>query len=168
MRFSKIIFLFLFTGLIFSCSKSSDSTTTVTPKTTTELLAGTVSRSWKSTSAKAKNAQNLEVDFFSISTYNKPCILDNLLVIFPNKTYELREGALKCAATDPDLILKANWTLSTDQKTFTVDKFIFAGRELDNVAFKITELTETSLITTTKITYLGQDFDATLTFAPAN
>ena len=167
MRFTKIILVFFILGSNFSCSKSSDSTT-VPAKTTTELLAGTVSKSWKSTSAKAKNAQNLEVDFYSISTYNKPCILDNLLVINVNKTYELREGATKCATTDPDLILKANWTLSADNKTFTVDKFVFAGKELTNVVFTIQSLTETDMTTTTQISYLGQDFVATLVFAAAN
>ena len=164
MRITKTLFLLAFLGIAFSCSKSSSSTPT--PKTNTELLAGTSSKSWKSTSAIAVNG-TAQLDLFTLPTFSKPCILDNLLVIKTNNTYELHEGATKCSATDPDLMLTSNWSLSADGKTFHVDKFIFAGVEKDNLDFTIVELTDTSLKTTTNLTISGTAYVVTLTFVSA-
>lgn len=153
-----IIVLMICTASIFSCKKS---TTEVTPKTKTELLAGTVSKTWKNTKAQATNPQNLTVDLVSTQA---TCIVDNLIIFFPNKTYEFREGATKCNASDPDLLLKANWSFSADETKFTIDKISFLGREFSNTTFDIVELTETTFVGKTSLAVSGVTYQFAATF----
>lgn len=159
MRTTNVIIILLVSVLsIFSCKKS---TTDVTPKTKTELLAGTVSKTWKNTKAEATNSQGLKID---LVITQPACITDNLLIFFPNKTYELREGATKCVASDPDLLLKANWSLNSTETQFSIDKIIFQGREVDNVVFDIIELTETTFVGKTSLALSGATYQFVATF----
>ena len=144
-----------------SCKKKE---TVIVPKSKTEYLAGTVSKSWKNTKAQATNAQNLTVDLVSTQP---TCVVDNLLIFSPNKTYEFREGATKCNAADPDLLLKANWGFNADESKFTVDKIIFQGRQFENVTFDIVELTDTKFIGKTNLTIGGVAYQFAATFEPA-
>lgn len=155
-----IVILFCLLANI-SCKKKA---VEVAPKSKTEYLAGTVSKSWKNTKAQATNAQNLTVDLVSTQP---TCVVDNLLIFSPNKTYEFREGATKCNAADPDLLLKANWGFSADESKFTVDKIIFQGRQFENVTFDIVELTDTKFIGKTNLTISGVAYQFAATFEPA-
>lgn len=159
MRISSVIIILLASVLsIFSCKKS---TTSVTPKTKTELLSGTTSKTWKNTKAEATNPQGLKIDLVSTQP---TCVTDNLLIFFPNKSYEIREGATKCNPTDPDLLLKANWSLNATETQFSIDKIIFQGRQVENVVFDIVELTETLFVGKTSIALNGVNYQFVATF----
>lgn len=153
-----IIILLISVFTLFSCKKS---TTDVTPKTKTELLAGTVSKTWKNTKAEATNPSGLKID---LVVTQPACVTDNLLIFFPNKSYEIREGATKCNAADPDLLLKANWSLNATETQFSIDKIIFQGKQVENVVFDIVELTETTFVGKTSLALSGVTYQFVATF----
>ncbi len=145
---------------LFSCKKSE---TTVTPKTKTEYLAGTSSKSWKNTKAIAANG-GLTIDLVN----SQPtCVVDNILTFATTKTYEIREGATKCNAADPDLVLKANWGFNADETKFTVDKISFQGRQFDNISFDIVELNDNIFVGKTMLTLNNVNYEFLATFEPA-
>ncbi|WP_064197139.1 MULTISPECIES: hypothetical protein [Emticicia] len=148
----------LVVGTLFSCKKSE----TAAPKTKTELLAGTTSKSWKNTKAVAANG-GLSIDLVSTQP---TCVVDNILTFYSNKSYEIREGATKCNSADPDLVLKANWSLNSDETKFTVDKIIFQGRQFDNITFDVVQLTEDIFVGKTMLTISNVSYEFSATFEP--
>lgn len=152
-----ILFLGLFVA-IASCKK--DPVVSVEEKTNLELLTNGSSKSWKVKDGIAKQ-NGLEVNL--IASQN-PCITDNVLKLFSDFAYEFSEGASKCNAIDPDLILKASWSLSADSKTITIDKFIFLGRVVDKPAFVLSNITTTSFSGTTTLTVDNETFDLDIIF----
>jgi hypothetical protein len=161
MRIKTILSTFLIgLVLVFSCKKNE---TTVTPKSNTEYLASTSSKSWKNTKAQA-TTQGLTIDLVATQP---TCVVDNVLTFSTNKTYEIREGATKCNAADPDLVLKANWSFSADEKKFTVDKIIFQGQQLENVTFDILELSDIIFVGKTALTINNTNYQFVATFEPA-
>lgn len=152
--------LFISILFVFSCKKNE---TTVTPKTKTEYLAGTTSKSWKNTKAQATN-QGLTIDLVATQP---TCVVDNILTFATNKTYEIREGATKCNTADADLVLKANWSFNTDETKFTVDKIIFQGQQLENVSFDIVELSDIIFIGKTSLSLNNVNYQFVATFEPA-
>jgi hypothetical protein len=142
---------------LFSCKKNE---TLVTPKTKTEFLAGTSSKSWKNTKAIAANG-GLTIDLVN----SQPtCVVDNILTFSTTKTYEIREGATKCNTADPDLVLKANWGFNADETKFTVDKISFQGRQFDNVSFDIVELNDIIFVGKTTLLISNVNYAFTATF----
>lgn len=153
-----IAFALVFTTL-FSCKKSE---TNVTPKTKTEYLAGTSSKSWKNTKAIAANG-GLTIDLVN----SQPtCVVDNVLTFSTTKTYEIREGATKCNTADPDLVLKANWGFNADETKFTVDKISFQGRQFENISFDMVELNDNIFIGKTTLALNGVNYEFSATFEP--
>lgn len=161
MKFSKLFFTILITITIFSCKESSNVNPTPTKK---ELFAGTSSKTWKSTKAEAVNATGLKIDLVATQP---PCYVDNLLIIANNGTFEITEGATKCNTSDPSSILKANWSLSSDEKYLIADKIVFAGFSFTNPQFEILELTESKFVGKSnfkiRITPQSAEQDVTLT-----
>lgn len=157
MKFHFLITLFTLSLTFSSCKKSETA-----PKTKLELLAGTTSKTWKISTAIAKEG-TLELNLIN----SQPaCRIDNTMTLFPNKTYEIREGATKCATNDPDLVVKANWNLSADETTVTLDKLVLLGFEFNNPIIKITELSESSLKGETVITFQGKQYTLVAGFVP--
>lgn len=145
---------------LFSCKKSE---VVVSPKTKTEFLAGTSSKSWKNTKAIAANG-GLTIDLVN----SQPtCVVDNILTFSTTKTYEIREGATKCNTADPDLVLKANWGFNADETKFTVDKISFQGRQFDNVSFDIVELNDIIFVGKTTLLLNNVNYAFSATFEPA-
>jgi hypothetical protein len=145
---------------LLSCKKNE---TVVTPKTKTEFLAGTSSKSWKNTKAIAANG-GLTIDLVN----SQPtCVVDNILTFSTTKTYEIREGATKCNTADPDLVLKANWGFNADETKFTVDKISFQGRQFDNVSFDIVELNDIIFVGKTTLLLNNVNYAFSATFEPA-
>ena len=161
MRFIKTLITLTFTGLIlFSCKEKQP----IAAKSKTEYLAGTVSKTWKNTKAEATNSGGLKVDL----VLNQPaCITDNILIFYPNNTYELREGATKCGANDPDLLLKANWSFVENETKFKIDKIVFQGREVNDTVFDIVELNDNIFTGKTSLTLNGETYQFVATFQPA-
>ncbi|MDZ7935701.1 MAG: hypothetical protein U5M51_12230 [Emticicia sp.] len=154
-----IAFALMFTTL-FSCKKGE---TNVTPKTKTEYLAGTSTKSWKNTKAIATNG-GLTIDLVN----SQPtCVVDNVLTFSTTKTYEIREGATKCNVADPDLVLKANWSFDAAETKFTVDKISFQGRQFDNITFDIVELNDNIFVGKTTLALNNVNYDFSATFEPA-
>lgn len=154
-----IAFALMFTTL-FSCKKGENN---VTPKTKTEYLAGTSTKSWKNTKAIATNG-GLTIDLVN----SQPtCVVDNVLTFSTTKTYEIREGATKCNVADPDLVLKANWSFDAAETKFTVDKISFQGRQFDNVSFDIVELNDNIFVGKTTLALNNVNYDFSATFEPA-
>lgn len=168
MRITNALVLFV-VGLvfIFSCKKNE----TTPAKTKTELLASTISKTWKNTKIQVTNEQGLSAD---VTAFQQPCLTDNVVIFFPNKTYEFREGATKCNATDPDLIIKANWAFNADETKFTIDRISFLGENLSNVTFDIVSLSEQTFVSKTNYAVKGVaalpdgNYLITATFEPTN
>ncbi|MCU0324549.1 MAG: hypothetical protein MUF45_04770 [Spirosomaceae bacterium] len=160
MKIKQILVLTFIVALGLSCKDKEE----VSAKTKLELLTGTNSKKWKVSSAIAKSG-TLELN---LTATQPTCRVDNTLILFANKTYELREGTTKCASNDPDLLVKASWNISADETTLTIDKLILLGVEFNQAVIKITELTENSLKGETNITFNGQQYTLVASFVPAN
>ncbi|GAB3515298.1 hypothetical protein [Emticicia fontis] len=160
MRFCKTLITLTISSLIlFSCKEKA-----VVLKSKTEYLAGTVSKTWKNTKAEATNSAGLKVD---LVINQAACVVDNILIFYPNNTYEFREGATKCGANDPDLILKSNWTFLENETKFKIDKIVFQGREVNDAVFDIVELNDNIFTGKTSLALNGETFQFVATFQPA-
>lgn len=154
----KSLSIVLLALLAFSCKKKDGGD--VTPKSTLELLTNGSSKTWMVKQGIAKQ-NDLEVNL--IASQN-PCITDNLIKLYSDFTYEFSEGATKCEPTDPDLILKANWSIASDESSISIDKFIFLGRSIDNPVFVLSDVSETNFSGKTTITIENETFDVQVTF----
>ena len=152
-----VVFLGLFIA-ISACKK--DPVDPTEEKTNSELLTNGSSKTWKIKDGIAKQ-NGLEVNL--IASQN-PCITDNLIKLFSDFSYEFTEGASKCNANDPDLILKATWAISADAKSITIDRFIFLGRVVDKPVFVLSSVTETTFSGTTTLTVDNETFDLEVVF----
>ena len=158
-----LIIAFLSVSFLMTACKKDDEVK-VEEKPRLELLTSNSTKSWKVKDGIAKQ-NGLEVNL--IASQN-PCVTDNVIILASNFTYDFLEGASKCNADDPDLILSASWSLTQDESTITIDKFIFLGRAVDNPAFLLSEVTETSFSGTTTLTLEGETFDVDVTFEAVN
>ena len=157
----KLLVLVLGLVLVFGCKKDE----VAVEKTTLEYLTGTTSKKWKVTEGMVK----LGEQSVNLISNQPPCITDNILVLNNNKTYELNEGASKCDPTkDPDLIIKANWTLVEEPKAITIDKFIFLNYTLQNSKFLISSINENQFIGQTEVSLNGKTYQANITFSVVN
>jgi hypothetical protein len=154
-----IMFLFALV-LIMGCNKKKDEVAAV--KTVSEYLTGTAnSKKWKVTDGTIKQGETS----LNLIANQPPCITDNILILNSNKTYELIEGATKCdPSKDPDLILKANWTLVEDPKSITIDKLIFLNYVLDKPKFIISEINDDVFKGQADIVLNGRNLIANVTF----
>lgn len=154
----KLLILGLGLFLFFGCKKN----VVVTEKTSLEYLTGTNSKKWKVSSGIVKLGEST----IDLVANQPPCVTDNILVLYSNKSYELNEGATKCdPSKDPDLIIKANWSLVEDPKAITIDKFIFLGYVLENSRFLISNINDDQFIGTTDVALNGKTYQANITFS---
>lgn len=147
--------------LMVACKKDE----VAVEKTTLEYLSGSTSKKWKVTEGLVKLGESS----INLVANQPPCVTDNILVLYKNKTYELNEGASKCdPSKDPDLIIKANWTLVEEPKAITIDKFIFLGYVLENSKFLISSINENQFIGQTEVMLNGKTYQANITFSVVN
>jgi hypothetical protein len=148
--------------LLFSCKKDSD---VMVEKTTLEYLTGTSSKKWM----VSEGIVLFEGAQVNLIANQPPCITDNVLVLNTDKTYELNEGVLKCdSSKDPDVIIKAKWSLLDEPKTITIDKFIFLSYVLENSKFLITSIDDNKFVGETEVTLQGKTYKANITFSRVN
>lgn len=159
----KIVIAFLSIAFLTTACKKDDEVE-VEQKARIELLTNNSSKSWKVKDGIAKQ-NGLEVNLIASQS---PCVTDNIITLDSDFTYDFLEGEIKCEPSDPDLILTANWSLSQDETTITIDKFIFLGRSVDNPAFVLSEVTETTFSGTTTLTFEGETFEVDVTFEVVN
>ncbi|WP_259016514.1 hypothetical protein [Emticicia fluvialis] len=158
MKLHKIVFVLVLGMLaIWSCKDKKETVL----KSRTELMAGASSKSWKITKAEASITTDAKIDLVSTQ---QACITDNLLVFAVNGTYELREGASKCNAADPDLILSSNWSFTDNETKFKIDRIVFLGVELKDTVFEIVDLSENVFTGKTNIDYKGTKYQLVATF----
>lgn len=98
----------LFGGLFGGCSEKIEPK----PVTYSQLLTGTEKKTWKLVSLQIfDDGQGSGV----IPAQNglNPCVADDLYTFYANdeRKFELNEGASKCRAANPDLLLTDTWTL---------------------------------------------------------
>jgi hypothetical protein len=147
--------------LVLGCKKDE----VTVEKTTLEYLTGTTSKKWKVTEGMVK----LGEQSVNLVSNQPPCITDNILVLYNNKSYELTEGPSKCdPSKDPDLIIKANWTLVEDPKAITIDKFIFLNYTLQNSKFLISSINDNQFVGQTEVSLNGKTYQANITFSVVN
>jgi hypothetical protein len=155
--------LILFFGLVVMVGCKKDEV--AVEKTTLEYLTAATSKKWKVTEGLVKLGETS----INLVANQPPCVTDNILVLNNNKTYELNEGASKCDPTkDPDLIIKANWTLVEEPKAITIDKFIFLGYVLENSKFLISSISDNQFVGQTEVTLNGKTYQANITFSVVN
>jgi hypothetical protein len=158
MKNSIIVLLVL--ALTLSCKDKNDDVSAT--KTVSEYLTGTAnSKKWKVTDGTIKQGETS----INLIANQPPCITDNILILNANKTYELIEGPTKCdPSKDPDLVLKANWTLVEDPKSITIDKLIFLNYVLDKPKFIISEINDDVFKGQADIVLNGRNLIANVTF----
>lgn len=152
-----LVSVIVFFATIVSCKKK----TVEAQKSNKELLTNNSSKVWKLSKGTLKQG-SLTVD---LTTIQNPCNTDNTITLNSDLTYEFREGASKCMANDPDLILKANWVISADEKEISVSKLIFLGRSVDNPKIKLSSVTDTEFSGTTQILYNNVSYETDITFS---
>lgn len=156
----KIAFLLFISLFTISCKKEE------TVKSTIELLTNASEKTWKLKDATIKLSQDTKL---SIIGSRPLCETDNLLILKSNLTYDFTEGATKCRTTDPDFIIRGlEWSLSADEKSMLVDKFIFLNFEIKNAIFNLTSVTESSFKGTTEVEYNGTDYVGDVEFEVVN
>ena len=155
--------LVLFFGLILMVACKKDEV--VIDKNTLAYLTGSTSKKWKVTEGLVKLGESS----INLVANLDQCVTDNILVLNNNKTYEINEGASKCdPSKDPDLIIKANWTLVEEPKAITIDKFIFLGYVLENSKFLISSINDNQFIGQTDVMLNGKTYQANITFSVVN
>ncbi len=152
----------IFTLLCFGLSSCVPKDEVSAVKTNIEYLTGANgAKKWKVTDGSIKQGETS----INLIANQPPCITDNILTLNANKTYELTEGATKCdPSKDPDLILKANWTLIDDPKSITIDKFIFLTYVLDKPKFIISQINDDVFKGQADIVLNGKNLVANVTF----
>jgi hypothetical protein len=150
-------FIVLLFAVVFACKKKGEETT---PKNTLELLTGGNAKTWRVKSGIGKQG-DLEINLVASQG---PCITDNLIKLYKDFTYEFTEGATKCHPSDPDLIVKANWTLASDNSSISIDRLIFLNRVIEKPVFTLTEVSETVFSGKTTVTVENQTIDLYVTF----
>jgi len=154
----KRISLLLLVLFVMGCNKEE-----VIPKSSLELLTNNSQKSWKLSEGFIILQASSKL---SILGSRPTCETDNLLVLRSNNTYDLTEGATKCNVSDPNEIVKgANWNISADGKTLSVDRFVFTVFEINNAVFNITEISDTSFSGETQVEFQGSTYTGTVKFA---
>lgn len=153
----KKIALLLLIVISASCKKEE-----ATPKTPIELLTNNSEKSWKLAEGFIQLTDESQL---SIIGSRPTCETDNLLVLKGDNTYDLTEGATKCNIDDPNEIVQgANWNISADGKTLSVDRFVFLIFEINNAVFNITEIDEQSFSGETEVEFQGAKYTGTVKF----
>lgn len=128
--------------------------------TKTELLGGTKSKTWLGSAATAAlTPSNASFDLFAVLPV---CETDDIMIIYPTKIVENKEGNTKCDSKGSDIKNSSKWVLSSDEKSITVDRFIVTIPPLEKLEFAnqkldIVELTVSTLKLQTKFKYKSQD-----------
>lgn len=83
-----------------------------TPVTYSQLLTGQESKSWRLTNIRILDAGE-DSGPINVQQNFEPCIADDVYTFYANdvKTFEVREGASKCNAGDPDLYVENTWSM---------------------------------------------------------
>jgi hypothetical protein len=154
----KKIFLIITLFIIIGACKNNGSGV-IPSKSTLEYLTGTGVKKWKISAGKI-NSDGLEVDIATLP----PCNTDNILTLSKDLSYELDEGAIKCAQTDPQSAAKAKWLLEEDPRAITIDKFVLFARAVEKTKFLITSIDDNTFVGKTSVTVNSRNAVANITF----
>ncbi len=129
------------------------------PLTFTQILSGTVSKTWVLSSAKIIDSKNESPDIKGSDLLN-PCELDDQFVFYANeeKKLEYKNGSSKCTNNEPEILATDSWELL--QGVAELDMGIprlFGGSKLP---FTIKSLTESTMT----LEYYFGDIDASYRF----
>jgi len=112
----------------------------VTPLAYPQVFSGETSKTWT-----IRSIQFLQ-DGKGTQTFNLDgCVTDDQYVFFNDfeKTYQVKNGASKCDADEPDLIVDSNWSFVNASATLTVIVPILAS---DALPFIVKEVDKTKLV----------------------
>lgn len=132
------------------------------PKSNLELLTDNSQKSWKLSEGFIILQASSRL---SILGSRPTCETDNLLLLRSDNTYDLTEGATKCNLNDPnEIVSNANWNISNDGKTLSVDRFVFTEFEINNAVFNITEISDQTFSGETQVEFRGSTYTGTVKF----
>ena len=137
MKNLRLLIIALTLVTFFSACKKDDAPKV---KTKSEMISSDSGKQWRITSMKAKytlNGQQREEDVMNLA-FDEACERDNLTVLFRNKTYEAREGALKCGSAD--LLDTGTWELKNNDTELHV-----TTPKTGTLYSTLKEVTETSI-----------------------
>jgi hypothetical protein len=130
-------------------------------KTDIEYLSGTTgNKKWILTDGFVEEG-TLKIN---IIANQPPCITDNILTISSDKTYQIVEGATKCGAANPDLVIKAKWDYEESAKIFTIEKDQILQYFIDNAKFTMLSIDDKQFNARGLFTINGRNFTANVTF----
>ncbi|WP_080236512.1 hypothetical protein [Spirosoma rigui] len=143
----------LFAGLFSGCTEKIEPR----PVTYSQLLTGTEKKTWKMVSLQIFD-EGQGSGVIPLQNAVNPCAADDLYTFYANeeRKFELNEGSLKCAATNPDLLLTDSWTLVNANASLEFPLRILGG----TFPWTIKNLTASVLT----IEYYFSDIDASYRF----
>ncbi len=117
------------------------------PLTMTQLIAGKDKKIWKFSAIEIIDEGEVEGPISANEVY-LPCSRDNEYIFYNNqeKTFEYTDGAVKCSASDPDVLLKDSWSYTTANATleFALPLALFGNIYI--LPFTVKKLTDTEMV----------------------
>lgn len=133
--------------LMFSCNKKVDNPEPA--KTKTQLLTA---QTWKIQTVEARTyvgADPGSAPYINITSQVPACNLDNLTIFLAAGTYELNEGASKCATANPQIVSAGTWAFANSETRINV--VTGSGTQ----AFEVVSMSETQMVLTTVLAGSG-------------
>lgn len=118
------------------CKKKAVDPVATTSKS--ELMAGKTSRIWQTSAIK--------VDGKDTYTSLGACFKDNQLVLKADGDYERNNGAVKCKASEPQIIDAGKWSLKSNDSELVLGVRTFQIVELSANQFTIKVVTATDQV----------------------
>lgn len=109
-RFTFIAFLLV---ALAACTENVK----VVPFTYPEVFTGKTKQGWT-----IRSVQLLQVGKGTLTFNLDPCITDDLYIFYnnPERTYQVTDGATKCNAGDPDVIVDSSWSFINSTAALTI------------------------------------------------
>ncbi|MCW5912306.1 MAG: hypothetical protein KIT62_14645 [Cyclobacteriaceae bacterium] len=112
-KVDQIIVLILTISLLISCSEKIEPT----PYTYSQIFSGKNQKTWIYKSIILWEEGKSDINYTLIN-----CVSDDLYIFYADaeKKYEVTNGASKCSANEPDLILADTWSFINGGATLTI------------------------------------------------
>ena len=147
-----VIMFSIFCVVISATSCKKKAIDPIATMSKTELMGGKTSRVWQTSAIK--------VDGKDTYTSLGACFKDNQLVLKADGDYERNNGAVKCKASEPQIIDTGKWSLKSNDSELVLGVRTFQIVELSANQFTIKVLTATDQVVLE--TFTAQTARATL------
>jgi len=127
---------FTFIGFLLVALAACTEQVKVEPFTYPEVFTGKTKQGWT-----IRSVQLLQQGKGTITFNLSQCVTDDLYIFYnnPERTYQVTDGATKCNASDPNLIVDSSWSFTNSTAALTIivpilsdSPLPFIVKEVDN------------------------------------